>query len=119
MRPSHTEREKHVQLNIDDLSEDEVPEPGLPQAVFGTEEFVKVRKWKINKVFCFLGATAVTCMSAVVAAPHLAVFGAVVAIWTGSVFLARFLLAGAYRNTGKRPKKAVKHPAEEQAAANN
>lgn len=104
MRPSDIRRDKHIQLNNEELSEDEVPQPGLPWPVIGTEEFVKVRKWQINRVFGFLVAIAATCMSAVVTAPHAAVLGIAVAVWAGSVFLARFLLAGAYRNSDKKRK---------------
>lgn len=110
MRPSDVRRDEHIQVNIEDLSEDEAPQPGLPQPVVGTEEFIKVTKWRINKVFGFLTATAGACLWAVAAAPNVTVLVAAVAIWAGSVFLARFLLAGTYRNSNRNHKDLIEAP---------
>lgn len=103
MHPSHAGRKENIQLNIEEISEDELPQPGLPVPVVGVEEFIKVRKWQVNRVFVFLTAIAGTCLSAVVASQSLVVLGAVIAIWVGAVLLAKFLLTGTYRRHRQGP----------------
>ena len=82
------------------VPEDVIPDPGIPGPSNDAEEAINVRKWHVNRVFIFLTGTTATCMAAVVAAPNPAVLGAAAAIWSGSVILAMFLLAGVYRNRG-------------------
>jgi hypothetical protein len=97
MSPSHTRRNENTKLSTSEISEDEVPEPGLPQPVFGTEEYIKVSKWQTNKVFMFLSATAATCITAVAVSPNVMVLSAAISIWVGALLLARYLLINAYR----------------------
>jgi hypothetical protein len=101
MRPSDTRGAKQPKQHLKDISEELLPEPGLPRPVIGSEEFVKVNKWQVNRVFGFLTGSTATCMAGVAAAPNLEVLGAAVAIWAGSVVLAMFLLAHAYRRPGQ------------------
>lgn len=75
-----------------------VPDPKIPGPANDAEEGIRIRKWHVNRVFAFLTGTTATCMATVAAVPNPAVLGAVTAIWAGSVILAMFLLAGAYRN---------------------
>lgn len=97
MSPSHTRRNQRAKITIEELSEDEAPEPGLPRPVIGSEEFIKVSKWQTNRVFVFLGATATACLATVAASPNAMVLTAAALIWVGALLLARFLLTGAYR----------------------
>jgi len=98
MPPSHIRRYPHQKFIIEELSEDETPEPGLPRPVVGSEEFIKVRKWQTSRVFVFLGATAATTLSAVAVSPNAMVLAAAGLIWAGALLLARFLLTSAYRS---------------------
>jgi hypothetical protein len=95
MSPSHVRRNQRAKV-IEELSEDEAPEPGLPRPVFGSEEFVKVRKWQTNRTFVFLGATATACLAAVAASPNAMVLAAIGLIWAGALLLAWFLITSTY-----------------------
>jgi hypothetical protein len=78
------------------LSEDETPLPGISVPVLGPEVYVKVEKWRVNRVFYYLAFTSVICLAAVAIVPT-TVKATALAIWLSSLGLAKFLLAGAYR----------------------
>ena len=52
---------------------------------------------KINRVFYFLAFTSTICLVAVMVAPRAEVHLVAIAIWGGSIGLARYLLRRAYR----------------------
>ena len=93
----HTKR-LDVTSRYQELSEDLVPEPGKPETVIAPEEFARIRKWHVKRVFYFLICSSALCLGAVVLAPQPAVQGTALGIWVASAGLARFLLAGAYRS---------------------
>ena len=96
----HTKR-VDVTIRYQELSEDLVPEPGTPETVIGPEEFTRIRKWHVKRVFYFLICSSALCLGAVVLAPQPAVQGTALGIWAASSGLARFLLAGAYRGPAR------------------
>jgi hypothetical protein len=103
MMPGDARHTKRVDVTIryQELAEDLVPEPGKPEAVIGTEEFARIRKWHVKRVFYFLICSSALCLSAVVLAPQPAVQGTALGIWAASAGLARYLLAGAYRSPAR------------------
>jgi hypothetical protein len=99
-----TRQSEQVELVIKyshELSEDIPPEPGTAEAVISPEEFTKVKKWHVNRVFYFLICSTVICLATVAIVPNFVVEEAAVGVWIGSVGLARYLLAGAYRKSEK------------------
>jgi hypothetical protein len=103
-RSEHKQRSEHTKFIIKyshELSEDVSPEPGIPIAVVGPEKFAKVKDPHINRVFYFLICSSAMCLATVAFVPNSVVQETALAVWTGSAALARFLLAGAYRKSGK------------------
>jgi hypothetical protein len=102
--PGDTRHNEHVNVTIKysrHLSEDVIPESGEAQPAISPQNFEKVSKWHINRVFYFLVGSSVLCLATVAVDPHPVVQGTVLTIWAGSVGLARFLLGNAYR-TGRK-----------------
>src|SRR5690348_10247260 len=102
--PGDKRRSQQVKVTIEyagELAEDLVPEPGRAGAVIGPERFAKVKRWHVNRVFYFLTGSSAMCLGTVALVPRPAVQGTAVAVWAGSAGLARFLLAGSYRNSTK------------------
>ncbi len=97
---SHQQVKVKVRYSYE-LSEDTRPEPGTAQAVISPEEFTKVKKWHINRIFYFLIASSLMCLATAALVPNPEVQVTAVAVWTGSAAIARRLLAGAYRKSGK------------------
>ena len=99
--PGDTWRAEEVSISVKysqvELSEDIPAAPTLGAPVVGSEEYAKVKRWHVNRVFYFLIFSSVACLATVVFAPTPVVQGAALVVWGGSVGLARFLLAGAYR----------------------
>ncbi len=85
----------------DELSEDLPAVPGIADPVIGPAEFIKVKKWYINLVFCFLAFIAIICLAAVAIKSNPVMQVTALGVWTGSVALARFLLTGASRKKRK------------------
>jgi hypothetical protein len=105
MRASDIRRKQQVKLKIEYLSEDVLPEPGKAEPVIvGGEEFAKVEKWRVNRVFYFLTGSSIACLTVAALVPNPAVQGTAIAIWAGSVGLAKILLADAYRKSGATKK---------------
>jgi hypothetical protein len=86
----------------DDLSEDETPEPGMPGVVLLPQDYVRVRKWHVRRVFYFLSCTSALCLATVALVPKPAVQVTALGIWATSAGLAQFLLASAYRKPEAR-----------------
>jgi hypothetical protein len=107
MQPSDIRRRQQLNLKIEYISEDLLPEPGMPKPVIINEEPVKIMKWSINRMFHFLAGTSVTCLAVVAAVPNPAVQGTACAICAGSFGLAKVTLAKAYRQ-GAKTKKSKK-----------
>jgi hypothetical protein len=80
-----------------EISEDLRPTPGKVYPVVVPTEYSKVNKRRVNTVFYYLAGSSVLCLGAVAIEPNPIVQGTAIAIWTGSLALGRFLLAGAYR----------------------
>lgn len=101
MRLSDTRRKQHVNFKIEYLSEDIIPESRELQPILADEGFAKVKRWHVDRVFYFLAGISVICLSVVAVVPNPVVQASAGAIWAGSAGLARYLLKGAYRTTGK------------------
>jgi hypothetical protein len=82
--------------DLNSLIEDETPEAGLPVAIISPDEYVKVSKWKVNRVFYFLSFTSLGCLSAVVLRSTPVVETAASTIFVSSAALAWRLLSSAY-----------------------
>lgn len=76
------------------------PESITSYPLQGTQEYVKIAQWKINRVFYFLAFISVACVAAVLLDPTQVVGAAVATIWVTSVGLARYLLGNSYRHKG-------------------
>jgi hypothetical protein len=88
----------------DELSEDEDPEPGMSGITLLPQDFARVRKWHVSRVFYFLTCTSALCLATVALVPKPAVQVTALGIWATTAGLAQFLLAGAYRKPeGKQP----------------
>jgi hypothetical protein len=87
-------------LSSQELSEDVVPGPGKPEIVLAPQEYIKVRKWHVTRVFYFLTGSSVLCLGAVSLVPKPAVYATAVAVLAVSAGLARFLLTQAYQGPG-------------------
>jgi hypothetical protein len=95
--PGDTRHTQRVELTFrysDEISEDNVPDPGKPEIIIGPAEYAKVRRGQVNRVFYFLTACSALCIAAVAAAPRPAVQATALAIWAGSLGFARYLLSG-------------------------
>jgi hypothetical protein len=86
----------------DELSENEDPEPGMPQITLLAQDYVKVKKWHVRRVFYFLTSTSALCLATVALVPKPAVQVTALGIWATSAGLAQFLLATAYRKPEAR-----------------
>jgi hypothetical protein len=102
--PGDKRRSQQVKVTIEyagELSEDISPQHEGARAVIGPERFAKVKRGHVNLVFYFLTCSSAMCLGTVALVPRPVVQGTALAIWAGSVGLARFLLAGAYRRKDK------------------
>ncbi len=79
-----------------EISEQSQKGEGLSEPVLGPEDFVKVKRWKIDRVFYFLAFISTVCMCALVISPTPVVQVVVISIWTSSAAFANHLLGGAY-----------------------
>jgi hypothetical protein len=86
----------------DELSEDENPEPGMSGIALLPQEYARVRKWHVRRVFYFLTCTSALCLATVALVPKPAVQITALGIWATSAGLAQFLLATAYRKSAAR-----------------
>jgi hypothetical protein len=96
--------QQHVELTFkysEELSENERPRPGKPETVIVQEDYARVRKWHIKRVFYFLTCSSALCLTTVALVPAPAVQATALGIWATSAGLAQFLLAGAYRKPGQ------------------
>lgn len=101
-----TRRTQRLELTLkysDELSEDERPAPGIPGILLVPEDYIRVRKWHVKRVFYFLTCTSALCLAAIVLAPEPAVQVTALGIWATSAGLAQFLLADAYRKQKRQP----------------
>lgn len=88
----------------DELSEDEDPGPGMSRITLLPQDYARVKKWHVRRVFYFLTCTSALCLGTVALVPKPAVQVTVLGIWATTAGLAQFLLASAYRKPeGKQP----------------
>lgn len=86
----------------DELSENEDPEPGMSAIALLPEDYSRVKKWHVRRVFYFLTCTSALCLATVALVPKPAVQVTALGIWATSAGLAQFLLANAYRKPEAR-----------------
>lgn len=107
--PGDTRHSEEIKVTVHysqiQLSEDITPEHirGLP--IVGPEEYAKVKKWHVNRVFYFLICSFILCLTAVAFDPTTPVQAAAAAVCAGSIGLAKFLLQDAYQRSSARNKK--------------
>jgi hypothetical protein len=92
--------EVNTTTKYNQISEDEEAKPGKAEVIVGPTQYLKVKKWRINRVFYFLISISVICLTTTALVPDPAVQATALAIWAGSAGLARYLLADAYRKPG-------------------
>jgi hypothetical protein len=95
-----TQRTQHIELNFrypEELSEDEEPRSAGLGIIVIPENYTRVKRWHVNRVFYFLILTSALCLATVALVPKTPVQVTALGIWATSVGLAQFLLAGAYR----------------------
>jgi hypothetical protein len=93
-------RTQRLELTLkysDELSEDERPSSAKPEIILVSQDYIRVRKWHVKRVFYFLTCVSALCLTAIAVAPKPAVQVTALGIWATSAGLAQFLLAGAYR----------------------
>ncbi len=97
-------RNEQVKVKIKysyELSENIPPEPTKAGVVISPEEYAKVKKWHINRIFYFLIISSLMCLTTAALVPNPEVQVTALTIWAGSAAIAKRLLAGAYRKSGK------------------
>jgi Flp pilus assembly protein TadB len=94
-RRHNEELSVHIKYS-EEIAEQLKPAPGIAEPVYGPENYARVERWKINRVFYFLSFISVGCLCALVLSPVPTVQVAVVGIWTGAAGLCRYLLSTAY-----------------------
>lgn len=99
--PGDTRRTQRVELTLtysEELSEDEKPSPGKPDIVVLRQDYVRVRKSRIKRVFYLTTCTSAFCPAMIAAlSPSTAVQVTALAIWAASAGVAHFLLSSAYQ----------------------
>lgn len=99
--PGDTRRTQRVELTLtysEELSEDEQPSPGRPAIVLLPQDYVRVRKSRIKRVFYFTTCTSAFCPAMIAAlSPNLAIQVAALGIWAVSAGIAHVLINGAYQ----------------------
>ncbi len=98
--PNHNEEYVAQLKQPDEIDERVRPASNLAEPVLGPDIYIKAERWRIDRVFYFLGFVSAACLSALILSAQPEVDVAVVAIWTAAVGLSRYLLRSAYRGRG-------------------
>jgi hypothetical protein len=85
----------------EEINERVKPTGDLAEPVLGPDIYIKAEKWRINRVFYFLGFVSAACLGALILRSQPEVDAAVVTIWAAAVGLSRYLLRSAYRGGGE------------------
>lgn len=97
--PGDTRRTQRVELTLtysEELSEDEIPLPGKPDIVALRQDYVRVRKSRVKRVFYFTTCTSAFCPTMIaVLSPNIAIQVTALAVWAVSAGVAHVLITGA------------------------